>query len=72
MLFYRAAVDLSSSTLNYLAGLVRRHRTSIGSPWALSVSIKAKSRCVSGAERAEVGESTSYAEVIANIRKELG
>ncbi|HEY9468002.1 MAG TPA: transposase family protein [Propionibacteriaceae bacterium] len=33
MLFYRAAVDLSSSTLNYLAGLVRRHRTSIGSPW---------------------------------------
>jgi hypothetical protein len=33
MLFYRAAVDLSSSTLNYLAGLVRRHRKSIGSPW---------------------------------------
>jgi hypothetical protein len=33
MLFYRAAVDLSSSTLNYLAGLVRRHRAAISSPW---------------------------------------
>lgn len=33
MLFYRAAVDLSSSTLKYLAGLVRRHRETIGSPW---------------------------------------
>lgn len=32
MLFYRAAVDLSPSTLNYLAGLVRRHRKTIGSP----------------------------------------
>ncbi len=33
MLFYRAAVDLSRSTLNYGAGLIRRHRKAIGSPW---------------------------------------
>jgi hypothetical protein len=33
MLFYRAAVDLSRSTLNYLAGVLRRHRKAIGSAW---------------------------------------
>lgn len=33
MLFYRAAVDLSRSTLNYVAGIIRRHRKAIGSPW---------------------------------------
>ena len=33
MLFYRAAVDLSRSTLNYVAGLIRRHRKAIGSCW---------------------------------------
>ncbi|GAA3831997.1 hypothetical protein GCM10022226_61440 [Sphaerisporangium flaviroseum] len=33
MLFYRAAVDVSRSTLNYVAGLIRRHRKAIGSPW---------------------------------------
>ncbi|MEU7000685.1 transposase family protein [Nonomuraea sp. NPDC046570] len=33
MLFYRAAVDLSRSTLNYVAGLIRRHRKTIKSPW---------------------------------------
>ena len=33
MLFYRAALPLSSRTLNYAAGLVRRHRKSIGSRW---------------------------------------
>ncbi|TDC71688.1 IS5/IS1182 family transposase [Actinomadura sp. GC306] len=32
MLFYRAAVDLSRPTLNYLAGVLRRHRKAIGSP----------------------------------------
>jgi hypothetical protein len=31
MLFYRAAVDLSRPTLNYVAGLIRRHRKAIGS-----------------------------------------
>lgn len=31
MLFYRAAVDLSRSTLNYVAGLIHRHRKAIGS-----------------------------------------
>ena len=31
MLFYRAALPLSSKTLNYAAGIVRRHRASIGS-----------------------------------------
>ncbi|WP_131736163.1 hypothetical protein [Actinomadura roseirufa] len=31
MLFYRAAVDLSRSTLNYVAGLIRRRRKAIGS-----------------------------------------
>lgn len=33
MLFYRAAVDLSRSTLNYVAGIIRRHRKTIKSPW---------------------------------------
>ncbi len=31
MLFYRASLPLSRSTLNYVAGLVRRHRRSISS-----------------------------------------
>ncbi|MBB5773675.1 transposase family protein [Nonomuraea jabiensis] len=35
MLFYRAAVDLSRSTLNYVAGVIRRHRKTIGSVWRL-------------------------------------
>ncbi|MGW4796349.1 transposase family protein, partial [Nonomuraea sp. NPDC004297] len=33
MLFYRAAVDLSRQTLNYVAGVIRRHRKAIGSIW---------------------------------------
>lgn len=33
MLFYRAAVDLSRSTLNYVAGIIRRHRKVIKSVW---------------------------------------
>ena len=33
MLFYRAALPLSRKTLNYAAGLIRRHRASIGSLW---------------------------------------
>ena len=33
MLFYRAALPLSSRTLTFVAGLIRRHRASIGSPW---------------------------------------
>jgi Helix-turn-helix of DDE superfamily endonuclease len=33
VLFYRAALPLSSRTLNYVAGIVRRHRASIGSLW---------------------------------------
>jgi hypothetical protein len=33
VLFYRAALPLSSKTLNYAAGIVRRHRVSIGSLW---------------------------------------
>jgi hypothetical protein len=33
MLFYRAALPLSRHTLNYAAGIIRRHRASIGSPW---------------------------------------
>ncbi len=33
MLFYRAAVDVSRSTLNYVAGIIRRHRKAIGSLW---------------------------------------
>jgi hypothetical protein len=33
MLFYRAALPLSSKTLNFVAGTIRRHRASIGSPW---------------------------------------
>ncbi|AWS43662.1 hypothetical protein DKM19_22150 [Streptosporangium sp. 'caverna'] len=31
--FYRAAVDVSRSTLNYVAGLIRRRRKAIGSIW---------------------------------------
>jgi DDE superfamily endonuclease/Helix-turn-helix of DDE superfamily endonuclease len=33
MLFYRAALPLSQQTLNYVSGIIRRHRRSIGSPW---------------------------------------
>ena len=33
MLFYRAALPLSSKTLRYAAGIIRRHRKSIGSRW---------------------------------------
>ena len=33
MLCYRAALPLSSRTLNYAAGIIRRHRKSIGSLW---------------------------------------
>src|SRR5579871_2715948 len=33
MLFYRAALPLSRATLNYLAGVIRRHRRQIGSGW---------------------------------------
>src|ERR1700749_4998777 len=32
-LFYRSALPLSSRTLNYAAGIIRRHRASIGSLW---------------------------------------
>src|ERR1700719_703355 len=33
MLFYPAALPLSSQTLNYTAGVIRRHRRQIGSCW---------------------------------------
>src|SRR6185312_10452902 len=33
VLFYRAALPLSYRTLNYAAGIIRRHRKSIGSCW---------------------------------------
>jgi Helix-turn-helix of DDE superfamily endonuclease/DDE superfamily endonuclease len=33
LLFYRAALPLSSRALNYAAGVIRRHRKSIGSCW---------------------------------------
>ncbi len=33
MLFYRAAVDVSRATLNYVTGIIRRHRKTIGSLW---------------------------------------
>jgi hypothetical protein len=33
MLFYRAALPLSRKTLNCVAGIIRRHRKSIGSRW---------------------------------------
>jgi hypothetical protein len=33
MLFYRAALPLSSKTLNYTSGIIRRHRVAINSPW---------------------------------------
>src|SRR6266571_7046499 len=33
MLFYRASLPLSRQTLNFAAGIIRRHRISIGSPW---------------------------------------
>ncbi|MFI7110325.1 transposase family protein [Nonomuraea sp. NPDC050227] len=35
MLFYRAAVDLSHQTLNYVAGMIQRRRKVIGSIWRL-------------------------------------
>ena len=33
MLFYRAALPLSRQTLIFVAGIIRRHRTAIGSLW---------------------------------------
>jgi hypothetical protein len=33
MLFYRAALPLSRQTLNYAAGVIRRHRRAISSRW---------------------------------------
>ncbi|HEV2536224.1 MAG TPA: IS5/IS1182 family transposase, partial [Streptosporangiaceae bacterium] len=33
MLFYRAALPLSRKTLTFAAGIIRRHRASIGSCW---------------------------------------
>ena len=33
MLFYSAALPLSRKTLDYAAGIIRRHRASIGSSW---------------------------------------
>jgi hypothetical protein len=33
MLFYPAALPLSRQTLDYTAGIIRRHRRQIGSPW---------------------------------------
>jgi DDE superfamily endonuclease/Helix-turn-helix of DDE superfamily endonuclease len=33
MLFYPAALSLSRQTLDYTAGIIRRHRRQIGSPW---------------------------------------
>jgi hypothetical protein len=33
LLFYRAALPLSRQTLTYVAGIIRRHRKSIGSCW---------------------------------------
>jgi hypothetical protein len=33
VLFYRAAPPLSSKTLNYAAGIIRRHLKAIGSRW---------------------------------------
>ena len=33
MLFRRAALPLSRQTLSYVAGIIRRHRLSIGSRW---------------------------------------
>ena len=33
MLFYPAALPLSRQTLNYTAGIIRRHRRNIGSCW---------------------------------------
>ena len=33
MLFYRAALPLSSRTLTYLSGIIRRHRSAAGSRW---------------------------------------
>ena len=33
MLFYRAALPLSSRTLTFVAGVIHRHRASTGSSW---------------------------------------
>jgi hypothetical protein len=33
LLFYRAALPLSRQTLTYVAGIIRRYRAAIGSPW---------------------------------------
>ena len=39
MLFYRAARPLSSQTLNFAAGVARRHRKATGSRWRTAQSL---------------------------------
>ena len=44
MLFYRAALPLSRRTLNFVAGVVRRHLKAIGSRWRLLHALPAPLR----------------------------
>jgi hypothetical protein len=41
VLFYRAALPLSTKTLNYVAGVIRRHRKALGSRRKLGVRVAA-------------------------------
>ena len=52
MLFYRAALPLSSKTLNYTAGVIRRHRVAIGSRWRSLPWAKKPSSCSPTCEKA--------------------
>jgi hypothetical protein len=54
MLFYRAALPLSSRTLNFTAVVVRRHLKAIGSRWRKLVADRAGAR-VHGQERGSRG-----------------
>jgi len=69
LLFYRAALPLSSKTLNFVSGIVRRHRKSIGTPWralnpggqALPVLVYLKKDETYDQAAAEFGVSTTTA-----------
>ena len=78
MLFYRAALPLSSRTLTFVSGIIRRHRVSIGSPWrklnpgkqALLVLVYLRKGETFGELAAGFGVGTATAWRYVNLRRE--
>ena len=78
MLFYRAALPLSSRTLTFAAGIIRRHRAAIGTPWrklncgqqALLVLVYLRKGETFAEVAAGFGVGTSTAWRYVNLRRE--